>query len=83
MEWIKCSDRLPEFNGHPYNAYLVSIHADGFDNVITAFDFVHVAFLIEQQSAKGEKMTYWAYEIDSEPIGGVTHWMPLPEPPKQ
>lgn len=60
MEWIKCSERLPEKNG----CYLTF---DG-EMVVAIYDV---------------STEHWIF--DGEGFGKYifTHWMPLPEPPKE
>ena len=68
MEWIKCEDRLPEQIG----SYLAYYSTKGQDNMwLNSIGWVFF------NSDKNFAI----------PSGGfaekVTHWMPLPEPPKE
>lgn len=70
MEWISVFDRLPE----DFEEYLVWPEPNRDLNIITAnFDFTNKRW--EQDFKSG-----YDFEIFY-PI--VTHWMPLPEPPKE
>ncbi len=73
MEWISVEDRLPEPN-KPY------INVDG-HRVVNATKELIVC---------GHDNGVWVDYFDDEDLNeerllelGVTHWMPLPEPPKQ
>lgn len=77
-ECIKCSERMPEKNGK----YLVYRRTYGFDVVLFDKDVVKDGFFPfgyrdEYKDELGYTACDW-YEIDD-----VTHWMPLPEPPKE
>ncbi|MDC9624097.1 DUF551 domain-containing protein [Xenorhabdus sp. XENO-7] len=67
MEWIKCSDRLPE----TYDDILLVV--DGSNDIHVGY------FILDEYEGKcfhslGEDLFF--------KIEYVTHWMPLPEPPK-
>ena len=70
MEWIKCSERMPE----PGVEVLVWI--DGHRGPAWSNNHALVAY---RSAISG----HWLQERHerSEPLIGVTHWMPLPEPP--
>lgn len=73
-EWIKCSERLPE----AVDWYLVAATTEapgGGERVSTMAFFDHDA---------ETGTTWWLAHNDTEADewSGVTHWMPLPEPPK-
>jgi len=79
-EWISVKDMLPELkdNGDVY------IHSDFVlcanipaDNHMAAPEIW--IFFLEQE--EGEKPR-WAYIGENNP-GEITHWMPLPSPPKE
>lgn len=67
MSWIPVSERLPDKKGE----YLVAYHPCYWENVHDAFIFVGV------DTFRGK--TTWA----KNKFQRVTHWMPLPEPPKE
>jgi len=77
--WISVKDRLPEPG---YDKYIV---AGLWDPIIgdTKTQFVSAAYLQENQDAMGNKILQWHWDIDDAPADGITHWMPLPEPPHE
>ena len=66
-EWISVEDRLPEF-GEEYNCVQV---LDDVGNPVTS---------ITEYYAIEKIFCYPGTDIEQK---GITHWMPLPEPPKQ
>lgn len=71
MEWITCSERLPDQEG----AYLVTIDERETEEWITGVEKV--------LWQKGQWKTYSTLFNGLYPIGlNVTAWMPLPEPYK-
>jgi hypothetical protein len=68
MEWIKCIDRLPA----PYDLVLVY----GEDGVFRAYRDIHNEYPSWVCSPLG------SYAGDGM-VFGITHWMPLPKPPKE
>lgn len=79
--WIPVTERLPEKDG----SYLVSRkHKSGF-RTQDVIKFAQNGDLIDPYDLHGEKNVWYYY--DSEyghiPARNVTHWMPLPEPPKE
>ena len=69
-KWISVKDRLPEKDGE----YLVRFADKGLSNV--------------EYESKFESFGYWLSIMWDEyadwfPYVGITHWMPLPEPPKE
>jgi hypothetical protein len=69
QEWISVDERLPEKDGR----YLVAMKNGGNYHISTR-RFKRTDPPIWW---KGHSYGYWARHT-----GGVTHWMPLPEPPK-
>jgi uncharacterized protein DUF551 len=66
MEWIKVEDRLPEFEG------LALVFGDNIGMLVRPYNCFHNCWDDED----GDD-----YYCDA--LGGkITHWMPLPEPPK-
>lgn len=66
-EWIKCSERMPE-NG---KTVLVVIKEDGYTDICVGETFGECNWMIS-----GE---FWYEKSDP----AITHWMPLPEIPKE
>lgn len=65
MEWIKCSERMPEETG----------------DIIVVSDGI-VMSGISYSRKKGFYLQALEYDAD-EPVDDVTHWMTLPEPPRE
>ncbi|MBE8598089.1 DUF551 domain-containing protein [Xenorhabdus sp. BG5] len=65
MEWIKCSDDLPE----EYTEILFVIFQDEFSAVRSGY-------------FTDDNYFYSHPDDDLFDIKCITHWMPLPEPPK-
>nr|DAM87569.1 MAG TPA: Protein of unknown function (DUF551) [Caudoviricetes sp.] len=85
IEWIKCSDRLPEC---AYGYFLVCrvYHAQG------SAPHVMPSFYIKDREQAREQLPYFSrktqgkYSVHfqaAEPGFIITHWMPLPEPPTE
>jgi len=70
MEWISVKDRLPEKNGKSSIFCLVNTVYDGI--VVRPFNEFHHCWDDEESD------DYYSDSIN----GLVTHWMPLPQPPK-
>jgi len=67
--WIPVTERLPEFD----KIVLVS---NGHD--------VDTGWAVEFTERDGEKKVAWASPFaDFDDVNSITHWMPLPEPPKE
>lgn len=76
-EWISVKDRLPEKDGE----YLCIIEGS-----ICIFDFTKDLYTIDKYAFNKSKSNSGFYDFDRD-LGyyehtRVTHWMPLPEPPK-
>ena len=80
QKWISVKDRLPEQDGK----YLVFEQSSGRTNT-SILRFAKDARKVDRYDFKGRWKNAW-YEYDSEwghyTVDSVTHWMPLPEPPK-
>jgi hypothetical protein len=73
--WISVKDRLPEIPENDYSNRVLLLRADGF--IIIARIEKCVRFVRPLQQAL-------IVETDNgDPIEEFTHWMPLPEPPKE
>ena len=71
-EWIKCSERLPEIEDASVLAYWPS---NGGMDMVHIYDyFKDITAGVDDNGVQ----LYTKWYIES----GVTHWMPLPEPPK-
>ena len=80
QKWISVKDRLPDEDGK----YLVFEQSGG-RTVTSILRFAKDARKVDRYDFKGRWKNAW-YEYDSEwghyTVDSVTHWMPLPEPPK-
>ena len=75
MNWISVKDRLPEKVGE----YLV------FSNIHNLIDEISKAeFVIQALGKASIGFGFWIIDGDEETdlADSVTHWQPLPEPPK-
>ena len=79
-KWISVDDRLPERDG----AYLVTTNGvSGLQNVKTRW-FAKDGEMVDAYDLAGQKDVWYLYDSECGyvSIKTVTHWMPLPEPPK-
>lgn len=77
MTWISVKERLPEV-GEPVIVFCAKPSALGFSEEI------FVAMLTELRSLiPGYENTHFWEAASLERGTNVTHWMPLPEPPKE
>jgi hypothetical protein len=84
VEWISVKDRLPETNGK----YLCANYSKTFNRYfIEVLSFAKDLHKVDEFDFKEEKGKSGFYMYDSEwgysRFRNVTHWMPLPEPPKK
>ena len=73
--WISVKDRLPELPDF-----------DHCDRMVITCDWKgHVAPMYwERRTIRGKSIERWRYHFDRVyDCFGITHWMPLPEPPKE
>ena len=73
QEWISCEDRLPDNKEHDW--VLAQVVEDN--------GFMHIPRVMEYRQAKNDwfEETYgWLSEHNG--LFSVTHWMPMPHPPK-
>lgn len=80
-EWISVKDRLPEESG----TYLVNVHQETEDDV---GDCVLLAWyqrndLLFVPNSVGWLLLNEFYDLSNTLRDDITHWMPLPEPPKE
>ena len=80
QEWIAVKDRLPEED----EKHLVFEQSGGRTNISILW-FAKDARKVDKYDFKGRWKNVW-YGYDSEwghyTVDSVTHWMPLPQPPK-
>ena len=84
VEWISVKDRLPETNGK----YLCANYSKTLNRYfIEVLSFAKDLHKVDEFDFKEEKGKSGFYMYDSEwgysHFRNVTHWMPLPEPPKE
>ena len=72
MEWISVEDRMP-----PKETYVL-VYCNSGENSCIAFAMNFGRYFVMTDDV-GYKNTEWKTPIDSE----ITHWMPMPEPPKE
>ena len=80
QEWISVKDRLPEKDG----AYLVTTNSFGDRQSVKFRWFAKDAEMAGAYDLAGQKNVWYLYDSECGyiSINSVTHWMPLPEPPK-
>lgn len=81
QKWISVKDRLPNKDG----AYLVATNGvSGLQNVKTRW-FTKDGEMVDAYDLAGQKDVWYLYDSECGyvSINSVTHWMPLPEPPKE
>lgn len=78
MEWISVKDRLPDDG-----KYVLVYPAEDFHITVGYFERDNVHYYIESNGSKFYTDDGWETEIPWAQKGRVTHWMPLPEHPKE
>ena len=80
QEWISVEDRLPEKDG----AYLVTTNSFGDRQRVKLRWFAKDGENVDTSDLAGQKNVWYLYDIECGyvSINSVTHWMPLPQPPK-
>ena len=80
QEWISVKDRLPEKDG----AYLVTTNSFGDRQSVKLRWFAKDGEMVDAYDLAGQKDVWYLYDIECGyvSIKTVTHWMPLPQPPK-
>ena len=80
QEWISVKDRLPEKDG----AYLVTTNSFGDRQSVKLRWFAKDGENVDAYDLAGQKDVWYLYDIECGyvSINSVTHWMPLPLPPK-
>ena len=81
QEWISVKDRLPEKDG----AYLVTTNSFGDRQSVKLRWFAKDGENVDAYDLAGQKDVWYLYDIECGyvSINSVTHWMPLPHPPKK
>ena len=72
-EWIKCSERLPDVVRRLDDKCTLE------GRLIAALNTSREVITFNGISVLGRRMEWFD---GKQPLGGVTHWMPLPDPPK-
>lgn len=74
--WISVKDRLPELSeSNDYGRFskpVLCLHSDGH----------HEDCQLNESESDEDASDYWTYIQDGELCETVTHWQPLPQPPK-
>ena len=80
QKWISVDDRLPEEDG----SYLVTTNSFGDRQSVKLRWFAKDGENVDAYDLAGQKDVWYLYDIECGyvPIDSVTHWMPLPDPPK-
>lgn len=80
QEWISVNDRLPEEDG----AYLVTTNSFGDCQSVKFRWFAKDGENVDTHDLAGQKDVWYLYDSECGyvSIKTVTHWMPLPKPPK-
>ena len=79
-QWISVEDRLPEEDGK----YLATSIYFGGDPCIDTLSFAKNGETIDEYEFAGQKNIWYFYDFGYGDVSTeyVTHWMPLPQPPK-
>ena len=80
QEWVSVDDRLPEKDG----SYLVVSNYFGNHQSINVRSFAKAGETVSEYDLAGEKNVWYRYDSEYGYVSTdyVTHWMPLPQPPK-
>ena len=78
MLWTNVHTQLPENDDD-----VLCYHSDDFHISTGYFDKDNVSYYIESDGTRFYTDDGWETEIPWAQKGGVTHWMPLPKPPKE
>ena len=84
QRWIPVEERLPDVRGK----YLISRSAKWLTNpIFEVADFANDLYKVDSYDFPNMKGKSGFYSYDDEwgffEIDSITHWMPLPEPPKE
>ena len=80
QEWISVKDRWPEKDG----SYLVVSNYFGNHQSINVRSFAKAGETVSEYDLAGEKNVWYRYDSEYGYVSTdyVTHWMPIPQPPK-
>ena len=80
QEWVSVDDRLPQEDG----PYLVTTNYFSKRHTINIRYFAKDGETVHKYDLAGQKYVWYFYdgEYGYVPTDSVTHWMPLPQPPK-
>ena len=80
QEWISVYDRLPQEDG----AYLVTANDFGNSQRVKIRWFAKDGETVDKYDLAGQKYVWYFYDSECgyASTKSVTHWMPLPQPPK-
>ena len=80
QEWVPVKDRFPEKDG----SYLVTSNYFGNNQCIDVLGFVKDGETVDKYELAGQKYVWYFYDSEYGYVSthSVTHWMPLPQPPK-
>lgn len=75
MEWISVEDRLPEYD---------SVVLVCFENLFNEQTFTTAVYVNQKVCLHSERRVpmWWVHISSGHELKTVTHWQPLPEPPK-
>jgi hypothetical protein len=88
MKWISVEDRLPEI-GTPVLCYDEHIYRHpiecNFDVCIYYGEYTHLAYDEKERKSVLQEGYRWPLfdRVDNRITRNYSHWMPLPEPPKE
>lgn len=77
MEWISVKDRLPDIDKTTSNYERIGVIAYGKGWSKSGYR------IYERTLVRGKTDYRWKYPWDRISDEEITHWMPLPEPPKE
>ncbi len=81
QEWISVKDRLPEEDG----TYLTALnHHFGAHQGVSIRKFAKDGETVDEYELAGQKYVWYFYDSEYGYVqtDSVTHWMPMPQPPK-
>ena len=73
MEWIECKNKLPEDE----KSVIMFVHNDNYE-----YTNITIGYLTDSTYLDEEEEQQWCSFEDYFDMEDVSHWMPLPQPPK-